>query len=554
MTVTPRPTLLYHFAQHVRSQPDVSCILLKRGEEIVGKTWSELALDVSQSVAGLAMRGVKRGDRVALASPNRYEWIVTDLAILSIGAVNMPLHNSLTGPQMRFQIVDSGADILIIAGAEQAAKLQAAEPLKPTTHVATFDDLPRAHSKIDLNVWLDDIAHNVAADDLATILYTSGTTGEPKGVMLTHGNLCTNAEACVAGFYGGDELIDRRLNLLPFSHIFARTCDLYTLLVGGSELALADAPQTAVADCAVFQPTLINAVPYFYERVMRKLIEVGMADEPDMLPQILGGRVRHCCSGGAPLPDHVAKFFTDRGIVLTQGYGLTETSPVITMNMPHEYKHGTVGRVVPGVEVRIADDGEILTRGPHVMRGYWHRPAETAAALVDGWFYTGDIGELDADGYLRITGRKKELIVTNGGKKIVPSVVEALLGADPLVKQAVVIGDRRNFLTALIACDEGPLATLVQEARLNVEPGNLLKDERVAALVLDHLRPRLANLSYYEQVQKVALLDRELSVEREELTLTMKLRRQQIAANFADVIERMYAGSQPDCASGMPGG
>ncbi len=540
--VTPRPTLLHHFAHQVRTRPDAPCIFVKRGEEIVAKTWLQFAHDVAHSAAGLVLRGVKHGDRVALASPNRYEWIVTDLAILSLGAVNMPLHNSLTGPQMRFQIVDSGAGVLVIAGPEQATKLQTAEPLKLKTFVATFDDLPRVSSNIDIHAWLDGAADNLVAADLATILYTSGTTGEPKGVMLTHGNLCTNAEACVDGFYGGKspELVDRRLNLLPLSHIFARTCDLYTLLVGGSELALADTPQTAIGDCSAFHPTLLNAVPYFWERVMRKLIEVGIADQPDMLRQLLGGRVRHCCSGGAPLPDHVATFFIDRGVVLTQGYGLTETSPVITMNMPTVYKTGTVGRVVAGVDVRIADDGEVLTRGPHVMRGYWNRPEETRAALVDGWFYTGDLGEVDADGYLRITGRKKELIVTNGGKKIVPSVVEALLSCDPLVKQAVVIGDRRNFLTALLVCDDAQLEKCVRDAGLDVSPSDYRRDDRVAAAVLERLRPRLANLSYYEQVQKVAILDRELSIEREELTLTMKLRRQQIAENFAAVIERMY--------------
>lgn len=556
--VLRRPTLVHHLAGHVRTQPDVPCVFFRRQGVIVSRTWSEFGRDVVRMATALVSLGAKAGDRVALASPNRYEWLVADMAILGLGAVNVPLHASLTGPQMRFQIVDSESTILIVSGDEQLDKLKTAEPAPNSLRVVAFEATKEAGSEAvapdwteqaavptagGIATWCDRAAAERRSDELATILYTSGTTGEPKGVMLTHGNLESNAAGVVVGFHGpagAPAVRDRRMNLLPLSHIYARTCDFYCWLVAGSELALADTPLTAVADSGEMRPTLFNAVPYFYERLTRRLTELGVADMPGALGKMLGGRVRHCCSGGAPLPDHVAKFFVDRGVLLTQGYGLTESSPVITMNTPHVFKHGTVGRAVPGVEVRIAADGEVLTRGPHVMLGYWNRPQETAAAIVDGWLHTGDLGELDADGYLKITGRKKELIVTSGGKKVVPAAVESLLGQDPLVKQAVVVGDGRKCLTALVVPDLEKLAKSMTEAGLSIEIEKMCGDPRVAEFVRARLAERLKQLSHYEQVQRVALVEREFSIDRGEVTLKLTYRRGEIAKNYADVIERMY--------------
>ena len=554
-----RPTLVHHLAGHVRAQPDVPCVFFRCQGVIVSRTWSEFGRDVMRMATALESLGAKVGDRIALASPNRYEWVVADLAILGLGAVNVPLHASLTGPQMRFQIVDSESAILIVSGDEQLDKLRAAEPAPNSLRVVAFESTRQIGSEAvvsawtelaaepkdgDIATWCDRAAAERRENELATILYTSGTTGEPKGVMLTHGNLESNAAGVVVGFHGpagAPAVRDRRMNLLPLSHIYARTCDFYCWLVAGSELALADTPLTAVADSAEMQPTLFNAVPYFYERLTRRLTELGVADMPGALAKMLGGRVRHCCSGGAPLPDHVAKFFVDRGVLLTQGYGLTESSPVITMNTPHVFKHGTVGRAVPGVEVQIANDGEVLTRGPHVMLGSWNRPQETAAAIVDGWLHTGDLGELDADGYLKITGRKKELIVTSGGKKVVPAAVESLLGQDSLVKQAVVVGDGRKCLTALVVPDLEKLAKSMTEAGLSIETQNLCDDPRAAEFVRARLAERLKQLSHYEQVQRVALVEREFSIDRGEVTLKLTYRRGEIAKNYADVIERLYA-------------
>jgi long-chain acyl-CoA synthetase len=548
--IASRTSLLEHFADDLRARPAASAIWFRREGAVVERTWGEVGADAALFAIALKVLGVARGDKVGLASPNRYEWIVADLAILSLGAVHVPIHNSLTGRQMWFQIQDCGAKAVLVADEEQAAKLAESAPADGLkVQFASFDQteveigqkpvrtLIDFFNQVDLDVDgpLGFTHEPLAADEPATILYTSGTTGEPKGVVLSHGNLTTNAEAMVRAFHS-DDVVDRRLNLLPLSHVFARTCDVYTWIVGGSELALADSPQTAVADCAVFQPTLMNAVPYFYERVMRRLIESGKADVPGALKHMLGGRMRHCCSGSAPLPNRVAEFFTQRGVLLTQGYGMTEASPVITMNTPTVHRLGTVGPAVAGTEVRIADDGEVLARGPHVMLGYWNRPEATAATLVDGWLHTGDLGALDVDGFLTITGRKKELIVTTGGKKIVPTMIEAAITADPLFRQAVVVGEGRNYLTALLVPCRTTLA-----ATLNVaECAELFTQAEAVTLVAERLQACLAHLSRYEQVCRFALLEREFSVERGELTLTLKLRRPQIAANYAAEIERMY--------------
>ncbi|MBI5757847.1 MAG: long-chain fatty acid--CoA ligase [Planctomycetales bacterium] len=558
MNASSTPATVVEFlVRNVREQPDKPAIWFRRSGGIVERTWSEIGRDVVRAGQALASLGVTPGDRVAFISSNRYEWPICDLAILGIGAVHLPIHNTLTGPQMRFQIADSGARVVIVAGDEQAAKLAAADPLPPNIRFVSLDatkvplggaaipqlsELAALPDDAAFSSGLDRLATATRADALATILYTSGTTGEPKGVMLSHGNLASNAAGMVRDFDGPNESqSDRRLNMLPLSHIFARTCDLYACLVGASELAFADSPQTAVADSVTFHPTFINAVPYFYEKVMRTLIDDGRANIPGALPEMLGGHLRCCCSGGAPLPTHVAQFFVEHGLLLIQGYGLTESSPVITMNTPRVFRHGTIGRPLSGVEVRIGDDGEILSRGPQIMLGYWNRPEETAAALQDGWLHTGDLGEIDADGFVRITGRKKELIVTSGGKKIVPSAVESLLTSDTLIRQAAVIGDGRNYLTALVVPNRDALAAALVDAGHAATSDDACRHPAAEALVLERIRLRTTNLSHYEQVRRIALVEREFSVEREELTLTMKMRRATIAANFAAEIERLYA-------------
>ncbi len=435
---------------------------------------------------------------------------------------------------------------MVVAGPEQAQKLAAAEILPPGLQFLSFEPVSCAIASQPV--------HNLAAieadgagmadlalpapGDLATILYTSGTTGEPQGVMLTHRNLVFNACSSVAAWdTPPDEL---RLTWLPLSHIYARTADLYTWLTHGSRLALAESRETLLADCALVQPTFLNGVPYFYEKVARHLAESGRADEPGALVSLLGGRVRICCSGGAALPDHVALFFARLGVPLVQGYGLTETSPVISTCTYHDQRLGTVGPPIPGVEVAIADDGEILTRGPHVMQGYWNRPEATAIALRDGWFHTGDLGCLE-DGYLRITGRKKELIVTAGGKNIAPAYLEALLIADPLVAQAMVIGEGQKYLTALIVPDRDQLRAEIIAAQIPVtSAAEAVAHPCVRALYETVIRRRLAGVSSDEQVREFVLLDRGFTIETGELTPTLKLRRAVVHQHFAQQIAQLY--------------
>lgn len=550
-------TIVSLFTNRVAHAADQPAIQFRAGGEWKTLRWQDVADDVRRTAAALVSVGVLPGDRVVQFSPNRYEWIVADLAIQFACTAHVPVHASLAAPQIAYQIADSGAKVIFVAGPDQAAKLLEYDALHrgelpQGVRFISFDPCPDIND--DRLVCLRDLVKHgdealgervmsvardyVRPDDLATILYTSGTTGEPKGVMLCQRNLAANAIGTLEAF--GVEPDDLRLAWLPMSHIFARTCDVYTWIAGGGRLALAEGPDTVTACCRELRPTLINGVPYFFEKVQRYLVEQGLADQPGVLPAVFGGQLRAACSGGAPLPDHVAHFYNRRGVFLCQGYGLTESSPVITAGTPRAMKIGTSGRPIPGVEVRIADDGEVLTRGPHVMLGYWNKPAATAEALRDGWLHTGDLGQVDTDGFLAITGRKKELIVTAAGKKAVPTHLEALLKADPLIEQAVVLGDGRSYLTALIVPNREVLAAELNRQGKSIPAAELLSHADVLAMFERRITACLRSVSQYEQVGKFTLLERPLSVEQGEMTLTLKLRRDVIYQNFADAIEAMY--------------
>jgi long-chain acyl-CoA synthetase len=575
MTIDESATIVSLLAARVAADAQRPAISFRRDGAWQTRTWSELADDARRTAAVLIALGVTPGDRVVQVSPNRYEWIVADLAVQFARAVHVPVHATLAGPQIAFQIIDSGARVVLLAGAEQVAKFatyleaDGAAPFATDLKFVSFDHCPQpirqfkkpgSNDEIPVELLADRSAHvdsavakrieevalrHAGPDDLATILYTSGTTGEPKGVMLSQRNLASNALATLEAFC--QQSSDLRLAWLPLSHIFARTCDLYTSIAGGCQMALADSPEQVTADCRELHPTLINGVPYFYEKVMRYLVDHQLADLPGALATAFGGRLRAACSGGAPLPDHVAHFYNERGVFLAQGYGLTESSPVITLGTPAAMKIGTVGRAAPGVEVKTSNDGEIVTRGPHVMLGYWNKPEATADVLRDGWLRTGDLGELDSEGFLKITGRKKELIVTSAGKKIAPVYVEALLTADSLIQQAVVIGDRRNYLVALVIPNLVALAAELE--RLGVQHGlsaEMHTRADVVALYRRRIDECLARVSPYEQIGKFALLEQPLSADRGELTLTLKLRRQVIEANYAEVIEGLYTACGPE--------
>ncbi|MGE0757342.1 MAG: long-chain fatty acid--CoA ligase [Pirellulaceae bacterium] len=552
-------TLPQLFGERVQRDGHRPALYVREAGTYEGRTWDELGEQARRLAAGLVRCGVQPGDRVVQFSENRYEWIVVDMAILWARAVHVPLHAPLTGPQAAYQIADSGAKVVFLSTAAQAEKLRQLDPaiaaqLPRDLHYFTFSQALAPIGGQPVQPWVElweatpdgesrqVVRAGVQATrpaDLATILYTSGTTGEPKGVMLTQQNLTTNACATVERFAMRDE--DRRLCFLPLSHIFARLADLYTWCLAGYEMALAESRETVLDDCRDYRPTLLNGVPYFYDRTRRLVIERGEEDHPDGLRRALGGAIRACNSGGAPLPDHVFDFYWQRHVPLLQGYGLTETSPVIALSTPEHYRRGSSGRPIRGVEVRIAEDGEIQTRGPHVMIGYYHKPAATAEVLRDGWFSTGDLGRLDEDGYLFITGRKKELLITSGGKKVAAVYLESLLTEDPLILQAVVVGDGRDYLVALIVPNPDLLRQEIMTRGIAVTSREeALSHPQVLELFERRIHHRLRSVSYYEQIRRFRLMNRGFTIESGELTPKLSLRRKQIEANCCDLIEAMY--------------
>jgi long-chain acyl-CoA synthetase len=549
------PTIVELFGRRIEADGPRPALAVKRGGQFQWLTWNDVASDVRRLAAALVSLGTEPGDRVALISENRYEWIVCDLAIQLARAVHVPVHPTLAGPQIAWQLRHCGCHVALFSGPHQSAKLaplagelprdirwfsfDACEEQLAGQVVERFSALCERGSPAE-GRHLEQIAREkLRPDSLVTILYTSGTTGEPKGVMLTQGNLAANACATMEAF--GERLEQLRVNFLPLSHIFARTCDLYCWLVEGSRLAIAESRETVLADCQAIHPTYLNGVPYFYDKVYRGLCAAGQQETPGALKALLGGAIEHCCAGGAALPDHLYEYFHSHGVPLLQGYGLSESSPVITISTLEKNRRGSCGRAIPGIEIRIADDGEILTRGPHVMAGYYQNPQATADAIKDGWLATGDLGRLDGDGFLYITGRKKEILVTSGGKNIAPVYLESLLTEDPLIMQAMVLGDARSYLAALIVPNTEALQReLMQHGIVAADEAALTRPE-IIEIYRARIDRRLAGVSPHEQVRKFTLLPRPFSIEAGELTPKLSLRRQQIAARYAAEIAAMYA-------------
>jgi long-chain acyl-CoA synthetase len=548
-------TIIELFCLRIEADGPADALAAKRGGQYQWQTWSGLATDVAKAVAALVSLGVRRGDRVVQVSENRQEWIIADLAIQMAGAVHVPVHPTLSGPQIAWQIRHSTPRVVLLSGEHQAAKLaalggelgadarwlgyDACEQRLNGRQIESFASTVAAADLLQGTAAACETRATAKADDLGTILYTSGTTGEPKGVMLTQGNLASNACSTIGAF--GLMPNQTRLNFLPLSHIFARTCDLYCWLVEGSRMAIAESRETVIADCHSIHPTYLNGVPYFFEKVYRALCALGQHEKAGALRGILGGAIEKCCAGGAALPDYLYDYFHSQGVPLLQGYGLSETSPVITISTGTAHRRASCGRAIPGVEVRIADDGEILTRGPHVMTGYYQNPAATEEVLHDGWLATGDLGRLDDDGFLYITGRKKEILVTSGGKNIAPVYLESLLTEDPLILQAMVVGDGRSCLGALIVPNTDVLKHQLSQRGLgDLSPDESLSHPEVLALYRARIDQRLTSVSPHEQVRKFTLLRLPFSIEAGELTPKLSLRRQTINQRYAAEIEAMY--------------
>ncbi len=599
-------TLISIFLDSV-AQHRKPALFMRRLADTAGKgRWESLSserarADVESLGLGLAALGVRRGDRVALLSENRYEWAVTDLATLGQGAVTVPIYPTLTAPQCRYILDNAEARVCVLSNAAQLEKLLAVADSLPRLTTLVVMDPPPASRDSRVRAWsavhadgerrraTDPNGFRALADatrpgDLATIIYTSGTTGEPKGAMLTHDNIASNVEACL-------QVVDLKstdscLSFLPLCHIFERMAGLYAMLAAGATIAYARSVDTVAADAQEVRPTILTGVPRFYEKVYARVMENAAAQPPlrraifswgvglgrqvaqlrfqgktaglllgffatvaDRLVgakvrERIGGRIRFCISGGAPLGPKVMEFFFAIGIPVIEGYGLTETSPVICLNVPGRERPGAVGPPVPGTEVSFGAEGEILARGPGIMQGYFRNEEATRAAIRDGWFHTGDIGHLDNEGFLRITDRLKDLLVTAGGKKVAPQPLEGKLKASRWVSEAVMLGDQRPYCVALLVPN---FANLEAEAKERGWPmgtrRELLQSPGVRALyqgVLDELN---AGLAPFETIKKFELLDRELSAEAGELTPTLKVRRKVVSQTFAYLIESMYAGA-----------
>lgn len=525
-------------------------------------SWRDYHAAALAGAAGLVEAGVRPGDRIGLLAENSIDWLIADLAILAAAAVNVPPHAPLTARQVQFQLADAGVSWAFVSTRAQLDKLLQTWQELPSlrgvivfgrdahaTHaeghrgeLRTFDSflqrgrlaLPRVAGELERR------RTALGPDDLATIMYTSGTTGNPKGVMLTHNNLLSNALACLeVEPHGPGDVV---LNWLPLSHIYARTVDHYAAsLAGGALLCLAESAETLVRDLEEAQPTHLSAVPRFYEKALTSCARDDPAESDRRLRDVFGPRVEVLMSGGAPLPVPVAQAYKRAGLPLVQGYGLTESSPVISFNTKKSNKIGTVGKALPGVEVRIGPDGEVLTRGPHVMTGYWNNPQATAEALQDDWLHTGDLGELDADGFLRITGRKKELLVLSNGKKVVPSYLEGLLQSDPCIEQAVIAGEGKSFLTALIVPHWDNVRAAVAAQGVSLGPAEEDRPPRaVYALLHERIARALVDVSPAEQVRKFVVLPRPFTVGADELTVSLKLRRNVVLAKYAAQIDALY--------------
>ena len=554
---------------------------------------------VRRLALGLQELGLARGDRVAILSENRPEWAFADWACLSLGMADVPVYPTLPAAQITHILVNSGAAAIFVSGDAQAAKIAEIRAETPgVKHVITFggtkpeganhtlEEVEAMGAAVDTaergTSWKAG-ALAVQPGDLATLIYTSGTTGMPKGVMLTHDNLHSNVRTALTVL--PFTLEDVALSFLPLSHVFERTCD-YLFWTAGVSIAYAESIDTVPFNMSEVGPTTCMSVPRLYEKMYARVLENALsggsakkriffwaravadawADETlagrvpngwlalkyalaqklvfSKLKERTGGRLRYFVSGGAPLAPEINKFFYAAGLVILEGYGLTETSPVISCNTPEAFRIGTVGKPFSGYEVRIAPDGEILTRGPHVMAGYYKNDQATREAIdPDGWFHTGDIGLLD-DGYLRITDRKKDIIVTAGGKNIAPQPIENAIKTNKYVSQAVMIGDKRKYLVLLVVPNWDQLERWA--GRKNIiwtQRSQLLEMPTIRAKMEKEVGKQTAGLAKFESPKKIALLEHDFSIERGELTPTLKVKRRIIDRDYKALIDSLYAES-----------
>jgi len=565
-----------------RDQPEFMLRTTASGWEAI--TSQQFVAKVRATAAALRSWGISKGDRLAILSENRHEWVVADCACLLLGAVVVPIYTTLTAEQTAYMLRDSGARAIFISNQRHLEKVFSIRESTMVEKIILLDEVadPRAASMSEMmrahpaDPQLDSTGHSVRPDDLATIIYTSGTTGVPKGVMLTHGNMASNINYFLHEF--GFRQGMRCVSFLPLSHVTARSVDMGMLYSG---VTLAHLPQLEKLSQALLEvrPHILLSVPRVYEKVHTQVdlqaakfpkrqiyhwaLGVGRKHRDDILigktprsfawkladrlvySKILagiGGRVSLFVSGGAPLGRPLAEWYADVGIRIHEGYGLTETSPVIARNTPAAHRIGTVGKPLENLQVRIADDGEILVRGPSVFHSYWNKPDETREAFVNDWFKTGDIGRIDEDGFLYVTDRKKDLIKTSGGKFIAPQPIENALKHNPLVAEALVVGDKRRFPAVLIFPNFAALETRAREKDLTfASHKELCELAQVRARYAEIVSDLNASLAHFEQLKEFRIASEELSAANGTLTASLKLRRRAIEERYQSLIDEIYA-------------
>jgi long-chain acyl-CoA synthetase len=551
--------------------------------------------DVHSFEAFLKHNGIEAKDRVAILSENRPGWYLTDMALLNLGAINVPLYPSLPSNQIEYVLNNCGAKAIVVSNMLQLGKILSIwQNLPELSVIVVMNRLGEAvEDVLDLNQakamgkkileetpWFLERAP-VEPDDVATIIYTSGTTGLPKGVMLTHRNLCENVKSCSSVIRLDDS--DCGLSFLPLSHAYERTGGYYLLFSCGARIYLAESIETISLNMTEARPTIMFTVPRLFDRIKMSILK-QIATQSAIKQKIfywalktgeqyhqeidnkgrttkhlslqhtiaeklvynkikskLGGRLRYFVSGGAALPPTIGKFFQALDINILEGYGLTETAPVTHVNRPEKIKYGTVGPLVDNVEVQIAHDGEILLKGPNIMKGYWEDEEATRQVIRNGWFYSGDIGEIDNEGYLKITGRKKHIIVTSGGKNIAPLPIENLFADSPYIDQVILIGEKRPFLIALIVPEFNKLREFAASEGINAHTNKKLIENKKILLIYEKLlRTVSRQLATHEKVRKFLLVDIAFTIENGQMTPTLKLKRDIIIAKYAAEIDALY--------------
>lgn len=588
-----QPNLVTMFFERVEEKGEAPFLWAKKDGKYRALTWRETAAQVSELARGLGELGVETGDRVMLVSENRPEWLIADLAIMAAGAITVPAYTTNTRDDHLHILTDSGAKVAIVSSAKLAERLLPAAVQAASLQTVIAMEPPDIAQDIgvDIHLWKDVLVIGAAGhenivekagelkrDDTACIIYTSGTGGAPKGVMLHHGAIlhnCTGALDALKNIMNGTEVF---LSFLPLSHSYEHTAGQFFPLSIGAEIYYAEGVETLAANLLEARPTIMTAVPRLYEtfhqrisrgvkaqggtkeKLFNRAVELGLkrlAGEPLSLYERLqdgildvlvrkkvkarfGGRLKALVSGGAPLNPDIGSYFLALGLRILQGYGLTETAPVISANRPGEIKIDTVGPPLLGVEVKIAGDGEILVRGELVMQGYWGHEEKTRETIRDGWLHTGDIGHLDEEGRLVITDRKKDIIVNSGGDNIAPQRVEGILTLEPEISQAMAYGDRRSHLSAVIVPDPEWVGEWAKETGKTEELATLADDaEFLAALsaIIDRVNQRLSNI---EKIRRFIVAEAPFSIDGGLLTPTLKIRRHKILEIYGEALAALY--------------